>query len=282
MGYQRRVHGDSSIAIRMLRAIIVLTAVCAVLGEDSFVKKYGYSKVMANCFGEELYYEWAKGVFMAKKECYHEEMNLPKHDDGSDMEEEEDSAVANRFGNQPVFLVYNPQGQAQGQQFPFKFFTQRQKRDAHDPMYDAPLLKKMKMKVKAKVSNFTCVLKKMNYIDEDFNLMYDEGVKTTSELPLNDELKADLIKGIGHCKDFTKCLPMDESPMPKKLKEIMAFVKCDKKVRLGVCMKHDLMKYLGEFDLSGSKLEDEEEGEVAEKLLHLLWGVEAKDDFELY
>merc|ERR1712142_770778 len=276
MGYQRRVHGDSSIAIRMLRAIIVLTAVCAVLGEDSFVKKYGYSKVMANCFGEELYYEWAKGVFMAKKEC--------KHEDGSAMEEEEeeDSAVANRFGNQPVFLVYNPQGQAQAQQFPFKFFAQRQKRDDHVPMYDAPLLKKMKMKVKAKVSNFTCVMKKMNYVDEDFNIKYDEAIEELKEFPISKALKDDMVEGVEHCREFIKCLPMDESPMPKKLKEIVAFIKCDKKARLGICMKHDLMKYLGEFDLSGSKLEDKEEGEVAEKLLHLLWGVEAKDDFELY
>jgi len=275
--------GNSTITIRMLRAIIVLTAVCAVLGGDSFAKKYGYSKVMANCFGEEQYYAWAKRVFSAKKECYHEEMDLPEHGDHSG---EEDSAVSmpevgNRFGDQPVFLVYNPQ--SQGQQFPFKFFNQRQKRDNHEVMYTAPLLKKMKMKVKAKVSNFTCVMQKMNYVDEDFNLDFNYGIEETKGLDISEELKADLVKGVEHCKEFVKCLPMEKSPMPAKLKQIVAFVKCDKKARMGICMKHDLMKYLSEFDLSGfPQLEDEEEGEVAEKLLHLLWGVEAKDDFELY
>ncbi|XP_069991817.1 uncharacterized protein [Penaeus vannamei] len=276
----------------MLRALVVLSALCgALVSADGFAKKYGYSKVMANCFGEDQYYSWSKEVFRAVKECYGEEVQLPEgHGKGSSLEEEEEEedmdplTSLSKLAGQPLYVYYPPQAQAQ--RFPFNFpyqvLSQRQKREA--PLYTAPILKKMVQKVKAKVSNFTCVMRKMNYIDDDFNLNY-EAVNTLRELDLSEDLKEDLVKGMEKCKELTMCLPLEKSgsPMPLKLQRIVALNKCWKKARFAVCMKHDFMKYLNEFDLSGLPAdEDSDEGSKAEKVIHILMGVEEKDDFQLY
>ncbi|XP_027211774.2 uncharacterized protein [Penaeus vannamei] len=256
----------------MLRLVVLLTAVCAVFG-DSFAKKYGFSKVMTNCFGEDNYYGWSKMVFKAVKECYGEETVLPMHG-APDMEEES----GDNYGNQPVFVILNAEGQEQ--KFPLRFaFAQRQKREA---LYDAPVLKKMVSKVKAKIGNFTCVMKKMNYVDEDFNIDYDYMKQEIQDLDLNDELKADLMEGIDICNDFTQCLPAGKSPMPQKLQKMLAFLKCNKKKRFTVCMKHDFKKHLDFFDTSAIQKEDEDDSEAAEKLIHIMWGLENNDDFQLY
>lgn len=70
--------------------------------------------------------------------------------------------------------------------------------------------------------------------------------------------------------------------MPKKLQKMLAFLKCERKTRLGVCMKHDFMKHLDKFDVSAIQKEGEGEGEVAEKLVHLMWGLDADDELRLY
>lgn len=80
-------------------------------------------------------------------------------------------------------------------------------------------------------------------------------------------------------------MPLEDSGslLPKKLQEILVFVKCEKKLRLKACMKRDLQRHLAEFDLSDfSGVGEASEGEKAEKLLHLLWGFENKGDFQLY
>ncbi|XP_042890129.1 uncharacterized protein LOC122265046 [Penaeus japonicus] len=261
---------------RMLRLVILLTAVCSVLG-DSFAKKYAFTKVMTNCLSEDIYLEWSKQVFHAMKECYGEETVLPKHEAHEDKEEEEGGE---EYGNQPLFVILNSEGQAQN--IPFRFaFSQRQKREA---MYDAPVLKKMVAKMKAKIGNFTCVMKKMQYVDEDFNIKFDYMKQEIKDFVINDELQADLMKGIDKCEDITQCLSSDKSgsPMPKKLKKMLAFLKCDKKTRFSICMKHDFMKHLDKFETSAIQMEDEGEEEVAEKLIHIMWGLEADDEFQLY
>ncbi|XP_063614645.1 uncharacterized protein LOC134787762 [Penaeus indicus] len=287
-GHQFRLTGKNR--IKMLRALVLLTVVCSALAGDGFAKKYAYSKVMTNCFGEDLYYGWSKEVFKATKECYGEEMNLPKaHEEDSSSEEEEEASSPlglDRFSGQPIILFYPPQAQGQAPKlpadFPYKLFSQRQKREA---LYDAPVMKKMVQKVKAKVSNFTCVLRKMNYIDDDFNIDYKTAVEETKKMDIADDLKEDLLEATEKCKELTMCLPLEKSgsPMPLKLQQIVTLTKCMKKARFGVCMKHDFMKYLNEFDLSGFPAdEDDDEGSKAEKLMHILWGVEARDDFQLY
>ncbi|XP_042887937.1 uncharacterized protein LOC122263539 [Penaeus japonicus] len=272
----------------MFRVTILLAVACSSLAQDSFAKKYAYTKVMTNCFGEEGYYNWTKEVFSAMKQCYGEEVNLPEEEEElSEESSEEESREA--FSGSPMFLqvFYTPKGQEEGQDpgfpfsIPFKVVSERQKREA---MYDGPLLKKMIEKVKAKVSNFTCVLKKMKVVNEEFDLDFDEMVNIRMEIPIDDTLKNDLVRTINHCKKLLKCLPLEDSgsPMPRKIQEIVVFVR-EKEARLKACMKYDLQRHLAKFDLSDfSEVEEASEGDKAEKLLHLLWGFENKDDFQLY
>ncbi|XP_037786346.1 uncharacterized protein LOC119582181 [Penaeus monodon] len=258
----------------MLRQLILLTAVCGVLGGD-FAKKYGFSKAMTSCLGEDLYYGWRNHVFEAEKACEAEETFLPKHGDHDSEEEKRGEYV-----NQPVLVFLSPQERPQGFNFPF---LQRQKREV---VYDAPVVEKMVAKVKAKIGNITCVLKKLNYLEEDFDVNYDflrEELRTSVLFEaLDGGVKADLIAALDYCEEFTQYLPLDKSPMPKKLQKMLAFLKCERKTRLGVCMKHDFMKHLDKFDVSAIQKKGEGEGEVAEKLVHLMWGLDADDELRLY
>lgn len=79
-----------------------------------------------------------------------------------------------------------------------------------------------------------------------------------------------------------QCLPAGKSPMPQKLQKMLAFLKCNKKKRFTVCMKHDFKKHLDFFDTSAIQKEDEDDSEAAEKLIHVMWGLENNDDFQLY
>ncbi|ROT80775.1 hypothetical protein C7M84_000484 [Penaeus vannamei] len=245
----------------MLRALVLLTAVCSVLAKDGFAEKYAYSKVMTNCFGEDLYYGWSKEVFKAVKECYGEEVQLPEAEGGGVV-----------FGGGGSLESLGP-GQIQ--------------RPA-----DYPLLPSSRTRPRCKASGRLPIQALLSTpeargppIDDDFNIDYKTAIEETKKLDIADDLKEDLLEAMEKCKDLTMCLPLEKSgsPMPLKLQRIVALNKCWKKARLGVCMKHDLMKYLNWFDLSEFPAdEDDDEGSKAEKLLHLLWGVEARDDFQLY
>jgi len=267
---------------RMLKAALLLALLGTVLaGGDSFTKKYAYSKIMTNCFGEDAYYSYAKELhkhsIACKKEIY-EKMKEGKEPDVPVNEAPLASFFETLRGSsvgQPQYIpipVYYQSSQAVN---PFVQF-QRQKREA---MYSGEILKKMVKKVKAKVGTLMCVLKKMGSVDENKNLniafMKSETLKYSAGL--DAALKEDLIDVIDKCHDFTKCVEDKDSPLPIELQRIMAFLKCDKKKRVAICMKADLRKHMDEFDLSGFPMEGDEDDKV-EKLLHVLWAADPGTD----
>jgi len=263
---------------RMLKATLFLALLGTVLaGGDSFTKKYAYSKIMTNCFGEDAYYSYAKVLHMNSMECKKEIYEKMKEGKEPDVPVNP-APLASFFdtlragsGGQPQYIpipVYYQSSQAGN---PFVQF-QRQKREA---MYSGELLKKMVKKVKAKVGTLMCVLKKMGSIDENKNIniaaIKEETLKYS--VGLDAALKTDLVEMVDKCNEFTKCVEDKDSPLPIELQRIMAFLKCDKKMRVNVCMKADLRKNLSEFDLSGFPMEGDEDDQV-EKLLHVLWAAD--------
>jgi len=265
----------------MLRPTLLLALLGTVLAGGSFTKKYAHSKIMANCFGEEAYYAYAKEVHKHSWECKKEIYEKMK--EGKEPEVQVNEAPLASFfdtlrssaAGQPQYIpipVYYQSSQAVNPFAPF----QRQKREA---MYTSELLKKMVKKVKAKVGTLMCVLKKMGGIDENKNLKI-ASIKAQTEkysAGLDPALKADLFGVIDKCSEFTKCVEDKDSPLPIELQRIMAYLKCDKKKRVAICMKADLRKYMSEFDLSAFGMELDEDDKV-EKLLHVLWGADPGTD----
>jgi len=272
----------------MLRFGLFLALLATVLADgDSFTKKYAYSKIMTNCFGEDAYYAYARELMKHSLACKKEVHDKIFHGEEPEPEVQVNEAPLASFFDtlrsssvgQPQYIpipVYLQSSQAVN---PFAQF-QRQKRDAHDAMYSSELLKKMVKKVKEKVGTLMCVLKKMGSIDSDKNLnialMKSETEKYSAGL--DAALKSDLIGIIDKCNEFSKCVEDGDSPLPIELQRIMAFLKCDKKMRVGICMKADLRKHMNEFDLSGLPEYDGDDDDKVEKLLHVLWGADPGTD----
>lgn len=257
----------------MLRQLILLTAVCGALG-NGFAKKFGFSKAMTSCLGEDVYYGWRNHVLQAVMACGAEETLLPPFEELEDeLQSGEDHA------DQPVTESLGQDEKSQESNFSS---TQTPKRE---PVFGAAVLKQMAKKVEAKLSNITCILKKLNYLEEDFDVNYDflREELEISELfaTLDGGVKADLIAALDYCQEY-EYPENPASPMPKKLQKIVAFLKCERRTRLHVCMKRDVLKNLDDYDLSDLQREGESEAEVAEKVLHLMWGLEADDELQLY
>ncbi|XP_042890126.1 uncharacterized protein LOC122265043 [Penaeus japonicus] len=53
----------------MLRRTILLCLACLVLGQDDFFDKYGYTKIMENCFGASVYEEHLRTLLEAQRGC---------------------------------------------------------------------------------------------------------------------------------------------------------------------------------------------------------------------
>ncbi|CAL4060183.1 unnamed protein product [Meganyctiphanes norvegica] len=149
------------------------------------------------------------------------------------------------------------------------------------PIVDFDSLKSMTEKVKAKVSNFTCVLRKLEVIDSNYNVNTAKLVQQTLSYPVSHSLKHDLVKRIEHCNQMVNCMPIEntESPVPGTLQKLLAYLGCEKKLRLLACMKEDLRRNIGDYDLSGFPFQASE-NERINKLLFVLWGAESSD-FEL-
>ncbi|XP_063614643.1 uncharacterized protein LOC134787760 [Penaeus indicus] len=257
----------------MLRQLILLIAVSGALG-NGFAKKFSFSKAMTSCLGEDIYYSWRNHVLQAVKACSTEEALLPPHED---LDSEEESGEE-RIGD-PVLPSLNPEDKIQESSFSS---TPPPKRE---PVFEAAVLKQISAKVEAKLSNITCVLMKLNYLEEDFDVNYHflKEELEISELfeTLDGGVKADLIAALDYCEEYAH--PENPaSPMPKKLQKILAFLKCERRTRLHVCIKHDFMNNLDDYDLSDLQKEGESKAEVAEKLIHLMWGLEADDELQLY
>ncbi|XP_064109466.1 uncharacterized protein LOC135217479 [Macrobrachium nipponense] len=123
----------------------------------------------------------------------------------------------------------------------------------------------------------------MNYVDEDLRILPEVIKNEVKNLTASVTLNADFVKTIDHCYQFSLCLPEEPSPMPIEVKRLLVFMKCEKKLRMALCMKQHILKNMDHFDVSEIQLEGSPDQEkMAEKILHILWGSEEREDFEIY
>lgn len=171
---------------------------------------------------------------------------------------------------------------------PFNFQQQQQPQPQYantislkprHPVFDAETIMGMVDTVKAKISNFTCTLSRLGMVDSQFGVNIPKiRQETLSVMGVAQTLKQDLISRIDTCYKFSTCLPVESigTPVPASIQRVMAFFKCERKLRLRACMKEDLRNNLASFDLSGFPIQATEDERV-EKLLFVLSNVDSKE-----
>ncbi|CAL4065621.1 unnamed protein product, partial [Meganyctiphanes norvegica] len=274
---------------KMMRPILFLgVVVAAAVAQDAFIKKYAFSKAMVSCFGKDAYHTYAHKLKAAIMECkaeMHEHYHKNEHQDGTQSKgDTRQSSVGASLRAQikhfipvPLYIAHpvypkqlDPWAQFQQYQGPKHY-----KREA---LYDDKIVKKMAMKVEHKVNTLLCVLRKFEYVDNATNILYDNMKRDAKMITgLDSNLKEDLLKAVDHCKAAAMCIEDSNIGMPAEIKQILSFLKCEKKTRMDACMKADLRKHIAEFDLSVFYSEADEDAKV-EKLLHVLWGADPGND----
>ncbi|XP_042205123.1 uncharacterized protein LOC121854510 [Homarus americanus] len=69
----------------MIGLVLVMAMVVTVLGrgEEDYYNAYGFTKMMTNCFGNDLYYDYIRRVGYAKQECSQQPLAYPGQFTGS-------------------------------------------------------------------------------------------------------------------------------------------------------------------------------------------------------
>ncbi|XP_037786327.1 uncharacterized protein LOC119582161 [Penaeus monodon] len=132
--------------------------------------------------------------------------------------------------------------------------TNRAKRNA-----DYGKMEEMMTSMQSKISNITCILKELKYLDENNNIDISETTKSIMNFDVSDELKDDLMDGATMCRDFAMCLPVEKakSPLKRELGVPLGFFKCLVMKNLEACMKNDLREKAARMGQEMPMMDDE-------------------------
>merc|ERR1711955_25990 len=242
MGYQRRVHGDVQSDISMLRLVCLvgLAALCSAGGlggyKESVMKQYAHYKIQESCFGKEMVMQYKMDMMKASKKC---SMNDTQGADQMDFEE-----IINEIRS--AALRYR--GQDAGEQY-YRLVPVlqggRYRRDAHDP---AQMLAHLKDRMTHKISNVTCMLQELKYMNADKTPNYDQVEKQINQV--NDAyLRNQLHYGFDMCKDFAGCMPTQKAknPLMKELGKCISFYKCMEMKKMSACFMKDFRQAMADY-----------------------------------
>ncbi|XP_063224751.1 uncharacterized protein LOC134532261 [Bacillus rossius redtenbacheri] len=173
------------------------------------------------------------------------------------------------YGAQPYQASFNPYFQQQTpffqQQGPFYqqqqplfpqglgYFGQRESRylDMRNQ------LESMSSQGGNRIKNVTCVMQELGYLDDNMEPNYGHIVDRISRLPVEDELKKDMVDGVEFCRQFSMCVPdisKERFPLSRDLMRPMFFFKCYKHKKLEACIMKDVReRYSPAGDLSGEE-----------------------------
>ncbi|XP_066954433.1 uncharacterized protein [Macrobrachium rosenbergii] len=274
----------------MRSLVLLLSAVAACAAQDAFFERYSFAKTMASCFGEQVYNSYLAKVGIAQREC----QQLPV----SNLHRLDFSSYSHlghplHFGGQSQYVpfpTYHPATQGH-HQLPHSYqqLHYRKRRQAlqpqtptNIPFFDKYYLLDSVNKITASLSNYTCTLHKLGFIDEYLNLNVNGAIGNYNNLPIGPEFKKDLVEGIYYCRDLTYCLPLHNlrSPLPLNLQRLLMGMQCEKETRTDACFKEDLRKNIGEFDLSLFP-EDGDQETILNKLSAIITGVDSLEELEI-
>ncbi|XP_068201913.1 uncharacterized protein [Palaemon carinicauda] len=264
--------------------IILLSIISGAWTQEEFYKKYAFTKVMSECLGGNVYYSYLQQVANARRECevqnlfLHSRMPIPNLFAPSSFSfSQVPNVISSTLSPFPsTFGTPQPQGGSGigsiltrdlpplslfgDNETPVVTFSSdlpfgprlpafRQKRAL---VYTSEDIEDAKMRVRAMIGNFTCVLSRLGVVNENLDINYDGLSHNLVNLPVPAGLKADLVNSINFCKDLVTCLPIEKlrTPVPPQLERLISFVRCEKDARFTACLKNDLRKNLNQFGLN--------------------------------
>ncbi|XP_068201876.1 uncharacterized protein [Palaemon carinicauda] len=306
----------------MHRAVIFLFLAAIALAQDAFFDKYSFTKTMASCFGEDLYYDYLARTGIAQREC----LQLPVSNlHRLDFSQYPQYGYPLHFGGDSNYVPfpsyhqgYSHSGYSHGGSHAYQRFQYRKKRKAGEgntvveeppqnpeveqpkherqilkaqiqtpqppksPYFDRFYLLDSVNKIMAALSNYTCTLHKLRFIDEFLNLRTNQIISDYGKLPISHSFQKDLIEGVYYCRDLTYCLPLDKSksPLPLNLQRLLMYKKCEKETRINACFKEDLRRNVHEFDLSLFPHDEAFESKL-NKLSAIVVGVDSLNELEV-
>ncbi|XP_064109304.1 uncharacterized protein LOC135217392 [Macrobrachium nipponense] len=300
----------------MRRGVILMSLAAIALAQDGFFDKYSFTKTMASCFGEDLYYDYLVKTGIAQRECLqlpvsslhrldfsrYPQFSYPLHLGGDSNYVPFPSYYPGHSGHYGVSHRYQPyhyrkkretdqrgvveepplnlevvEAEPQKQVQPQDKALQPLK-----PYFDKYYLLDSVNKIMAALSNYTCTLHKLGVIDKYLNLRTTHLIDDYGKLPLSDSLKKDLAEGLFYCRDLTYCLPLDKprSPLPLNLQRLLMAMKCEKETRTNACFKEDLRRNIEGFDLSLFPRDETLDSKV-NKLAAIVVGVDSLNELDV-
>lgn len=121
-------------------------------------------------------------------------------------------------------------------------------------------LNQLRNNIISKVSNVTCILTRMNYLDSKGQIAKTSLKEKFQKMLIDETMKAELIQSVDTCAQFSSCLPLEEFetvPIAKTVAPAVLFVNCLKGKRIEVCIKKDLRDRLR--DLIQNNIQDTED-----------------------
>ncbi|XP_042856678.1 uncharacterized protein LOC122243248 [Penaeus japonicus] len=241
----------------MLRITLLLCVAVAALANEAALKKYAYIKIMSSCIGEEAMMQFEGAMKEAETKCQGDAMMEDMPSLRSYLMELREAASRPVYIPVPIYQHYAlPQQQAIYYSNQFPQYTQynqapqalqyaynqyqtsnRAKRGA-----DYGKMEETMTTMQAKISNITCILKELKYLDDNNNIDGSQYTKDVMNLDVSEELKSDLMEGATMCRDFAMCLPVEraKTPLKKELGAAIAYFKCITMKNVASCMKNDL------------------------------------------
>ncbi|XP_068202467.1 uncharacterized protein [Palaemon carinicauda] len=256
-----------------LLTILCLVGASVAFGGGGMMKKYANMKIMASCVGDETVMGWKMQMKAACDKCKGEDVTQTMIDIQAMLKEmRRESSPFKRMisASGPVYVpvpVYINQPQQFSSFQPSSFRT---KRSAIDLSPEG--IEEFKEKMMSKISNITCVLKELKFMDENNQPNYDFVSEEINSLQVDEPLKNDFLEAMDMCRDFAMCMPVEKAkhPIKKELGTTMLFMKCMHMKKIMVCMQKDMKKYAPLMGFEGD-VESEEDGDLLDNITEMLF-----------
>jgi len=227
----------------MLRLIVLvaLASLCSAGGMEGkrgeYMKKYAHHKIMESCFGRDLIKKFYVQMMEASKKCGIMDPNEVQGDlDFKEIINEIRAAALQMAPSSPNSQYYRLVPVLQGGRY---------RREVQNT---TEILEHLKEKITYKIANVTCMLRELNWINEDKTpnyVLHETYIKEISDEYLKDQL----LYGFDMCKEYANCMPVKKakSPFKKELGTFISFSQCMEMQKLQACFKKDFRYMMADY-----------------------------------
>jgi len=206
---------------------------------EQSMKEYAHYKVQEDCFGKEVVVQYHKEMMEASRKCTVEGY----YGNGTDLLDFQD--IINEI--RAAALRYDPEENA-GQSYKLVpvLINGRYRRAADNSA--AEQLAELKEKMVYKITNVTCMLKELKYMNDDKTPNYEHFEKYINKID-DAFLRNNLHYGYDMCKEFSECMPVTKAKtmIMQELGTCISFFKCMEMKKMEACFKKDFREAMHDY-----------------------------------